>query len=307
MPLSETMRSKLQDMVTQHEVILFMKGNRHFPQCGFSAQVVQILGQFLPKFETVNVLADPELREGIKEFSQWPTIPQLYIRGQFVGGCDIVKEMYASGELANALGVKVEPVAAPTVHVTPSAAKAFADAAEPGSKDVVRLAIGPAFEYDLHFGDPQAGDVVVTAGNIKIHLDPGSASRANGMTIDFVDGGGGAFKMNNPNEPPSVKRLIPADLKAMMDRGDKFELIDVRTDDERKIATLANARALDAKTQQDLSKLDKATPLVFYCHHGVRSRRAAEDFVRDGFRNVFNLEGGIDAWSAQVDSSVARY
>src|SRR5271156_4445281 len=90
----------IRELVTSKKVVLFMKGSRHFPQCGFSAQVVEILNKLVPTYETVNVLADPDMRDGIKRFSDWPTIPQLYVDGKFVGGCDIVKEMFANGELA---------------------------------------------------------------------------------------------------------------------------------------------------------------------------------------------------------------
>jgi monothiol glutaredoxin len=85
--------------IAENDVILFMKGTPSFPQCGFSAAVVQVLTHSGVKFKGVNVLADPELRQGIKEFSNWPTIPQLYVKGEFVGGCDIVREMAESGEL----------------------------------------------------------------------------------------------------------------------------------------------------------------------------------------------------------------
>ena len=84
-------------------MLLFMKGNRQRPQCGFSAQVVQILDTLLPEYRTVDVLADPEIRDGIKEYSSWPTIPQLYVAGEFQGGCDIITEMYQSGELQQKL------------------------------------------------------------------------------------------------------------------------------------------------------------------------------------------------------------
>ncbi len=85
--------------ITANRVMLFMKGTALFPQCGFSARVVQILSHMNVPFATANVLEDPELRDGIKEFSSWPTIPQLYVDGEFVGGCDIVTEMFQSGEL----------------------------------------------------------------------------------------------------------------------------------------------------------------------------------------------------------------
>ncbi|MBL42561.1 MAG: monothiol glutaredoxin, Grx4 family [Rhodospirillaceae bacterium] len=93
----------IQDYIKQEisdsEVLLFMKGTPVFPQCGFSSTVVQILTQVGVKYKSIDVLSDNEIRQGIKEFSDWPTIPQLYIKGEFVGGCDIITEMYQSGEL----------------------------------------------------------------------------------------------------------------------------------------------------------------------------------------------------------------
>ena len=94
---------RIQELVDAHPVVLFMKGTKSFPQCGFSNAVVQILKKEGVPFETVNVLADPDIREGIKAFANWPTIPQLYVNGKFVGGCDIVTEMHNAGELAKEL------------------------------------------------------------------------------------------------------------------------------------------------------------------------------------------------------------
>lgn len=103
MSQSEETRQKIQSLVDSDRVVLFMKGSRTMPQCGFSAQVVQILDQLIPEYTTVDVLSDPDVRQGIKEYASWPTIPQLYVGGEFVGGCDIVTEMYQSGELREAL------------------------------------------------------------------------------------------------------------------------------------------------------------------------------------------------------------
>jgi monothiol glutaredoxin len=101
--MSESVNDRIAALVKEHPVLLFMKGDRFMPQCGFSAQVVQILDSLLDDYATVNVLEDPALRDGIKEFSSWPTIPQLYLNGEFQGGCDIVREMYESGELQRKL------------------------------------------------------------------------------------------------------------------------------------------------------------------------------------------------------------
>lgn len=91
--------TRIRQEITETPVVLFMKGTPMFPQCGFSAAVVQALSNMGVKFKGIDVLSDPGLREGIKQFTNWPTIPQLYVGGEFVGGCDIVREMYASGEL----------------------------------------------------------------------------------------------------------------------------------------------------------------------------------------------------------------
>ncbi len=107
MALDDTTRTRIAETIGSDRVVLFMKGDREAPQCGFSARVVQMLDQIVPDYTTVDVLADPAVRQGIKEFSNWPTIPQLYVGGELVGGCDIVTEMFQSGELATLMREKV--------------------------------------------------------------------------------------------------------------------------------------------------------------------------------------------------------
>jgi monothiol glutaredoxin len=94
---------KIKDIISKNDVVLFMKGTPEMPQCGFSMTVSNILKELKVKFSGVNVLADPEIRQGIKDFSNWPTVPQLYVKGEFIGGCDIAKEMYEKGELQKIL------------------------------------------------------------------------------------------------------------------------------------------------------------------------------------------------------------
>jgi monothiol glutaredoxin len=101
--MADQIAERIKQDISDNPVLLYMKGTPVFPQCGFSAAVVQILTTMGVKFKGIDVLADPEIREGIKAFSQWPTIPQLYVKGEFVGGCDIVREMYESGELQDYL------------------------------------------------------------------------------------------------------------------------------------------------------------------------------------------------------------
>jgi monothiol glutaredoxin len=104
---------RIKDIVANSDVVLFMKGVPAAPQCGFSSAVVQILSRLAVPFRSVDVLSDFEIREGIKAFSNWPTIPQLYVKGEFVGGCDIVREMFQAGELATLLSDKGIATAAP--------------------------------------------------------------------------------------------------------------------------------------------------------------------------------------------------
>jgi monothiol glutaredoxin len=109
------------------------------------------------------------------------------------------------------------------------------------------------------------------------------------------------------HEPPPIGQLSPAELKARIESGTPLELIDVRTDAERLLASIDGFRLLDQAYHDALLRLDRDTPMVFQCHHGVRSQQAAEYFRRAGFRNLSNLAGGIDAWSLLVDPSVPRY
>jgi monothiol glutaredoxin len=110
--MADTISERIQSDISANDVMLYMKGTPMFPQCGFSARVIQILTHINVPFHSANVLEDDELREGIKSFSQWPTIPQLYVKGEFVGGCDIVTEMFQSGELETLLKEQGVPVKA---------------------------------------------------------------------------------------------------------------------------------------------------------------------------------------------------
>ena len=101
--LSDATRKRIASIIDSDRAVLFMKGTPESPQCGFSAAVVQILNRLLPSYTTFDVLGDPEIREGIKAYSSWPTIPQLYVEREFIGGCDIAQEMSASGELGKTL------------------------------------------------------------------------------------------------------------------------------------------------------------------------------------------------------------
>src|SRR3978361_229157 len=139
--LSDAIRSRISGLVTDNSVVLFMKGTRRSPRCGFSAQVVQILDELVPEYDTVDVLSSAELRDGIKEFSEWPTIPQLFIDGQFVGGCDIVRAPRATGDLEQLLAAPSAAVPLPTLRITAAALSAFRAALLDATGEVLHLKI----------------------------------------------------------------------------------------------------------------------------------------------------------------------
>ena len=101
--MSNTANDRIKKTVTDNDIVLFMKGTPTFPQCGFSSTVVQIFDYLGSEYSSVNVLEDPEIRQGIKDFNNWPTIPQVFVKGEFIGGCDIVREMFETGELKTLL------------------------------------------------------------------------------------------------------------------------------------------------------------------------------------------------------------
>lgn len=309
MTLDAATRARIEELIASHEVVLFMKGRKTMPQCGFSATVVQLLSQHIDDFATVNVLADPEVREGIKAFSSWPTIPQLYVRGEFVGGADIVRDLDARGQLSELLGKPAAPVETPRLTLSAAALAALEGAREPSEAKVLRFGVSADFRYELAFDSKKEGDVLVPADDgYVVAIDRASVRRARDVSIDFVEGPAGAgFKIVNAAEPPKVKRLGPAALKARLDAGEALHLWDVRTPEERAIAHIAGSTLLDASSHEQLLELPKDAPLVFYCHHGQRSAGAAEYFLRQGYTNVTNLEGGIEAWAREVDPKMPRY
>jgi len=302
---AEGANARIQTMVESNKVLLFMKGSRSFPQCGFSAQVVQILDGYLPEYETVDVLSDPEVRQGVKDFSDWPTIPQLYVAGEFVGGCDIVRDMHTSGELEQVLGASPIEVDPPTITLSDSAKQAFEGARDDAEYEHVRFEIGPRFNYALSFGPVLDGDIVVTCNGLELRMDHGTARKADGTVIDFVDGPGGAgFKITNPNEPPRVGQMSVQELKQRVDDGHDVNVFDVRSEQERDASKIDFAQVLDENGQRALGALPKDACIVIMCHSGARSQMAAQQLLQQGYSNLHNLAGGIVAWRNEIDPSV---
>ena len=188
MSLDESVRQEINDTIQSNEVVLFMKGNRRSPQCGFSATVVGILDSMLESYHTVDVLSAPDIRDGIKTFSSWPTIPQLYVKGEFVGGCDIIQEMMAGGELYETLGLEPVEVVQPKITVSETAAQALAQATAEhgGGGRELHLSVDATYQAHLSIAPRTPADVeaIVSGGGAgtTLLLDPMSAGRADGIS-----------------------------------------------------------------------------------------------------------------------------
>ena len=309
MELNQPLQSRIESLIESDRVVLFMKGTRMQPMCGFSATTVGILDSLMPEYTTFNVLEDQGIREGIKAFSEWPTIPQLYIDKEFVGGCDIVKQMFNNGELHEMLGVEAPDRTPPEIDVSDAAATVIANALQANPGAAVHLSIDGRWQHSFNLGPMEGHEIRAESNGVALLLDAASAQKAKGLSIDVEETvQGTAFKIGNPNAPPPVRQMPPAELAAALrDAGATPTLVDVRTADERARAVIEGSILLDDHGLKTVSALPKDTKLVFYCHTGVRSRSAAEHFRAEGFTDVHDLEGGIDAWSREVDASVPRY
>ena len=307
MSLDPATRERIETLLAEHRVVLFMKGDRRQPMCGFSAAATNTLNELLPDYHTVNVLEDPELREGIKAYGDWPTIPQLYVEGELVGGSDIIRQMYTSGELHALFGAALPDRTPPQITITDAAAEAIRQGTANAQGVALHLEIGPDHSAGFQLAPAGDHDIIAVSNGLEIHFDPASAQRAKGIVIDWVStvqGEGLSLKFPGAQE---IKSLTVQELQQRLAAGD-LTLIDVRPASGRaQAAPLAQARVLEDEGYDALAALPKDTPIAFICHHGVSSRGVAERFAAHGFSNVFNVEGGMDAWAEQIDSGVARY
>jgi len=302
MDLDNSTRQAIEDLLGSNNVVLFMKGNRQQPQCGFSASTVAALDMLIPDYLTVDVLQNPELREGIKAYGNWPTIPQLYVNGELIGGNDIVMELSSAGELPEILNLEQPAPVDPAIRVSGDVAEAMRRALESQPRMSLHLTIDACWNHSLSLGPRKDQDISVTVDDIEILLDRWSASRADGLSISLEETlTGTSFRFDNPNEPPPVRKLTAGELKDKLDKGEPLHLFDVRTDRERAVAVIEHSRPLDDDAAELIAGLPKDAMLVFYCLGGRRAQAAAERYRFRGYTNVHNVEGGILAWAGAFD------
>lgn len=307
MELNDTLKGKIENLVHGNRVVLFMKGTRQQPMCGFSAKTVAALDSVIPDYATVNVLDDQDIREGIKVYGNWPTIPQLYIEGELVGGCDIVLSMLNSGELHQMLGLEAPDRTPPEITVTPAAADKIREAMEGHEGIALHFQVDANWNPQFNLAPAQGGEIEAESNGIRILMDLATAQRARGAVIDWASTmQGEGLTIDLPQAPPPVHQMSVRELAGKMKAGD-IVLVDIRSESERGKAAIEGAVVLDKEMLQKLEAMPKDTEMAFLCHHGDSSMGAAEYFRKKGFTKVSNVAGGIKAWSEEVDPSVPLY
>ena len=307
MELNDAVKGKIEDYIKGNKVVLFMKGTRQSPMCGFSAKTVAALDSVVPDYVAVNVLDDPDIREGIKVYGNWPTIPQLYIDGELVGGCDIVLSMLNSGELHAHLGAEAPDRTPPEITITAEAAKNIGEAMHGHDGAGLHFQVDANWNAQFNLAPLQGNEIAAESNGVKIYMDIATAQRARGAVIDWVStmqGEGLAIEL--PQAPAPVKQMTVQELAERMKKGDVI-VVDIRSEAERARAALEGTMVLDRETMAKLEAMPKDTGLAFLCHHGNSSQGAAEYFRRKGFTDVNNIAGGINAWALEIDPSVPTY
>ena len=238
MSLDPALRSRIETLLANDRVVLFMKGQPSMPQCGFSAKAVGALQDLGVEFGHVNVLADQEIREGIKQYGDWPTIPQLYIDGELVGGSDIILQMASSGELSSVLGLAAPDRTPPSITVTPAAVEMLKGALADSPGAALQLGIDARLQPNFQLAPFDEGAIAAESNGLRVQFDLASARRADGITIDWVDDiRGKGLAIDNPNAPKAIAELSVRDADDLVRAGTVL-LVDVRPSEERSIAAV---------------------------------------------------------------------
>ena len=296
--MNEQTKQSIENLVNNNTCVLFMKGNPQYPQCGFSSNTVKILQELVgDKFSYCNVLEDQNIREGIKEYGNWPTIPQLYINKELIGGNDIVTEMYNTGELQTLLDLPL-PVKEPAaISITEKAQENIRKGIQNIGSKVLMLSIDSQYNTRFSIEEAKGYEIISHVEDIKIYMDVGTAKRANGLEIDWVeDLQGAGLVIKNPNEPKKIKQITKQDLMDGIQRGKYPNIYDVRPENMFLAQSIPGSKRLDKEGMQEIESFSKETPLVFVCNVGKTSQETCDFYRKKGYTNINNLIGGVSNW-----------
>ncbi len=297
--MSDQTTERIEQMLTENPVFLFMKGTPQTPMCGFSSNTVKILKDLIgDDFASFNVLEDPEIREGIKAYGQWPTIPQLYVDKELIGGNDIISEMFNTGELHTLLNLPQPDRTPPKISITDEALNHIKEGLKDMGDHQLFLSVDDEFNTRFSLEMPKGYEIIADVGDLKVYMDIGTAKRSDGVAISWVDElQGSGLRINNPNEPPAVRDLSVGELQDWFATDTtQPKIYDVRSADKFNEGSVDHAVRLDKDSIAAIEAMDKNTPLVFVCQVGQSSMSAAEFFRKKGYTKVFNLTGGYNAW-----------
>ncbi len=301
MALTDHAQKTISELLDSNRVVLFMKGSPSMPQCGFSAKATGILGSLVPDYATFNVLEDEQVREGIKEFGQWPTIPQLYIDRELIGGSDIINEMFGSGELHDVLGLEQPDRTPPTFTISEAAANAILQSVPEHGSEVLHFAINDHWQGEFMLQPATGHEIRAEDSGIELYMDPMTAQKARDMHVDWIETmQGNGLSVDLPMAPPAVKSMTVAELAARLDQGGSLRLYDVRPELMRVQKPFDGATPLDREAMASIDALPKDTPMAFMCLRGNASASTAEHFRLKGYTQLFNIVGGLEAWEQQA-------
>ena len=300
---------QISSILASNPVVLFMKGTPEQPRCGFSAKSADVLNNLAPGFFGVDVLSDDDIRQGIKIYGNWPTIPQLYVKGELIGGSDIIMQLYNTGELHQLLGVAAPDRSAPEIFISAQAATAIRAGMADEPALGLHLRIDGRWQASFQLAPIEGHEIKAVAEDLNVYMDVQTAQRAKGLRIDWIESlQGSGLSITNPNAPSAVKPMTVSALVAALKSTRPPLVIDVRPEHDRLRAPFPlPSKVLEGNTLPALEALAKSQPLAFLCHFGNSSKQAAEHFKSLGFTEVFNVEGGIDAYAREIDASVVRY
>ncbi len=295
--MRENVRRLLEKRRNSHEIAVFLADSD--PLSDESQFIIDWLTRHNATFSVVDALGDPELSPLLEAECATTVLPILTVSGHLIGNGPLLKQLAESGQLLRF--IEKPPLdQTPAIAVSQQAASKLRDELQSPS-DVVRLTVSSDFCHELGIGEFRPGDVELKVDDISLVIDPISATRANGVAIDWIElAESSGFRIDNPNHN-LVRRGIKCDeFVQLMDGPNPYLLIDARTEQEYNEERIPGARLLDGTLLDALQLLDRRTPLIFYCKNGTRSQRAARHCRELGYTDVATLDGGMDAWKSHV-------
>jgi monothiol glutaredoxin len=305
-------KEHVKELVEANRLIIFAKGTKDAPRCGFSARAMQVVGQFGKPFEVVDILSDPSIRPALVAHSEFPTSPQVFLNGELLGGSDIIFELSESGELERLIqsafeGVAVTPAAPAPVTISAAALAQLSSFKEDPSEflrvEVQQQAGGHTYGLALEKQSSPTVDRSWTIGGLKTVISRSCDDLYDKLSVDWVENPEHqGFSVQEVGTPPQPTELDTEELRGLLSSGAKLRIVDVREDDEWAAGHIDGALHLPLsriETEWQQHAFEASETLIVYCAKGARSLRATQYLRADkGLPGARSLRGGIGAFPA---------